>query len=78
MPRIISISSLFLIQAIPHFLTSVEKIDVRLEIRRTEEGYMLVGADLGRSMEPEKKIALRSTNVLSDSEHITNKFLAYK
>ena len=42
---------------------------MRLEIRRTESGYVLVGADLGRSMEePERKIARMSTNVFSDSE----------
>ena len=52
-----------------NFRGEEEKIDVRLEIRRTESGYVLVGADLGRSMEePERKIARMSTNVFSDSE----------
>ena len=52
-----------------NFRGEEEKIDVRLEIRRTESGYMLVGADLRRSMEePERKIARMSTNVFSDSE----------
>ena len=52
-----------------NFRGEEEKIDVRLEIRRTESGYVLVGANLRRSMEePERKIARMSTNVFSDSE----------
>ena len=52
-----------------NFRGEKEKIDVRLEIRRTESGYVLVGAKLRRSMEePERKIARMSTNVFSDSE----------
>ena len=52
-----------------NFRGTEEKIDVRLEIRRTERGYVLVGADLGQSIEePERKIPRKSPNVFSDSE----------